>query len=630
MKCWDDARTPFAISGLNIKFTSLTVCGVVQKCSHLDALIPFFHWLGRSEDFELNSHAYSALIHRLGKAGMFKEMEEVASHAVEDGKVSVSIFNALLHHYGSVKDLNGALRAWKTMIRLKVQPTAVTYTIMMDTYAKMKLYEEAGECFFQLLHSGITPTIKTYSTLIYHLIEAGNLDAAIDMFNSLPKVNLHPNRVTYAILMMGYAKAGDMNAAYKLMEDFKEFGHSPFNIGESFRSTLLYLVKEGKIEEARKLMEVGWPGISASELQDKIIQFQGELVGDGSSTNGSFQTDSNVHIINNSLDKEGEWGTGNIASYQVQCHNVFSLSQMHVFVDCLGFWSPNVVNALNDANIQWDCPLVLEVLGRMKRVDSAWKFYRWVGRKQGYNHDRYTCGLMIQRLLKSQNFSRIKYLFNQAEKDNIILPKHIFKTILKQSGIKKQANFAIKVFEKLKASGFVPDEQCYKNYIHTLYNCGRHWRVASVCSEMRNAGYSLDSTMYSFLIAGFARAGKLSIAKRLAAQMRALGFKPDVLMLSSLVVVFYRCGDFKKAERVYKGMRECGMNPPLHICEIMVDILSDLGKIKEAERLSIKIEHFSGHCKIIRDSKYESFLHFHSLFVNGFRGARTELALAAA
>ncbi|MCO5591574.1 hypothetical protein L7F22_045561 [Adiantum nelumboides] len=126
------------------------------------------------------------------------------------------------------------------MLKHGIQPSPSAFTIMIDVYGKMKMYEEAAGIYYcQLVHSSVGPTIKTCTVLINHLVEAGKQDAALNILKNLTKVKLRPNWVTYAYLIMGYAKAGNMNGVLKLIEDFKEYGHSPYDSGESFRSTLM-------------------------------------------------------------------------------------------------------------------------------------------------------------------------------------------------------------------------------------------------------------------------------------------------------------------------------------------------------------------------------------------------------
>ncbi|KAI5066586.1 hypothetical protein GOP47_0019210 [Adiantum capillus-veneris] len=619
---WDDAQTPLAISTLRVPLNRYTVSEVIRLCPCAEIALHFLQWLVKEEDFDADGYVYSSIIFRLGKAGKFEEMEEVAVVAIRDGKVSAITFTTLISAYRRANDLDGAVRTWQSMLKHNIQPSSAAYTVMIDMYGRMKMYEEAGDCYYQLVHSSVGPTIKTCSVLIYHLVEAGKQDAALDIFNNLKKVKLRPNRVTFAYLMLGYAKAGDVNSVLKLIEDFKEYGHSPYDLGESFRSTLSYLVKEGRVDDAIKAMQTGWPDASIRKIKAKIAELKRESLEDVSSSDASLQVDTD--------EEELEYDGVNLMVLHSRDQDGKSILNVLAFVRCLTVWSSGAEKSLDRLNVNWDCRLVSEVLARIKRVDSAWMFYKWVARKSGYRHDRYTCGKMVRMLLRARQFTCARHLLNEAENNNLKLPVKSYLNLLKHCGPANQASLATEVFQKLKVSGLVLDEAFYKSYIHTLHNCGQHWRVASACAEMKKAGFSLDKTMHSLLVTSFIRAGKLDIAKKLSKQMRAAGFCPDVDMLSYLFRVFHERGKLEKAEKVFKGMQQCGMKPAFHICEAMTQILSTLGRIEEADMLKGEIQTSCSRGARVKIHRREWLLYYHSVFVNSFKDdSKVEVMMAA-
>ncbi|MCO5595963.1 hypothetical protein L7F22_050015 [Adiantum nelumboides] len=567
-----------AILAFEKKKTSNTFSGMLQIVVLLSATIT-------TGDVEADSYVNSSLIFRLGKASKFEEMEEVAAFAIKIGKASAVTFTSLMSAYRRVNNLEGAVQTWQSMLKHGIQPSPSAFTVMIDVYGRMKMYEEAAGVYYQLVHLSVGPTIKTCSVLINHLVEAEKQDAALDTFKNLTKVKLRPNRVTYAYLIMGYAKAGNMNGVLKLIEDFKEYGHSPYDLGESFRSTLSYLVKREPLEEV-------------------------------SSPDMSLQADSDEEDKDNDdVDEE------NLILLHSRDHDKKSIMSVLAFIGCLTVWTSATGKALDRVEVQWDCHLVSDVLHRVKQVDSAWKFHRWVAKKPGYCHDRYTCGKMLRLLLRRQQFTRARHLLREAKENNMNIPiKYL--NFLKHCGLGKQANFAIEVFEKLKVSGLDLDESFYKSYLHTLHKCGQHWRAASVCAEMRKAGFSLDKTMYSLLITGFIRAGKLNIAKQLSEQMRAAGFCPDVLMLSYLFRVFHERGKLKKAKRVFKGMQQCGMRLSFHIYESMTQILSSMGRQDEADMLKGECEALISRGSRNKTDRQEWLLYYHSELMARFPGCR--------
>eukprot|EP00250_Pteridium_aquilinum_P000989 c11167_g1_i1 orf=188-2356(+) len=631
MAVWDDAQTPLVLFGLGVPFNSYIVSEVIRRCAHVDIALRFFKWLKNRGDFNPDTHVYNALIYRLGKVGNLKEMDAIGSLAIREGKATVVNFNTLIAGFRLAKDIDGATRTWRNMRELGFKPCTATYTVMIDLYASMKMYNEAGEFYFQMLKANIRPSIRTCTTLIQHLVDAGKLDAAMDIFDNLLKVKLRPNRVTYACIMMGHAKVGDMNAVCKLIGELKDFGHSPRKLGESFTLVLKYLVNEGRLEDAEVAMEAGWPDASIEEIKEKIAEFQGESAGNascGANMHCASMLTDEMDCTSND-DESGKEDDGNVYDMDVLSHDTTSTLNVPAFAKCLVLWSSSTVKALDSANVKWDCYLVSDVLNRLRKADSGWKFYQWVATQPGYHHDRYTCGKMIRLLLKSGQFVRVKELLLEAQQDGLDLSLRTYSSILKHCGLWKDANFAIEVFDMLKASSLMPDELCYKYFIHSLHRCERDWRVAYVCAEMQKAGFLLDETMYSFLITGFVRAGKQSIARRLSKQMRVAGFKPNAAMFNALIKAFVEHGRLDKAERVFKGMRQRGMMPMPEVCRMMTEVLSDLGKVEEAQELKVEIKALISQSKKAKKVRRKWFLHFHSCFINSFTDNTNVQAMTA-
>ncbi|MCO5601756.1 hypothetical protein L7F22_055881 [Adiantum nelumboides] len=377
-------------------------------------------------------------------------MEEVAAFAIRIGKTSTVTFTSLMSAYRRVNNLEGAVQTWQSMLKHGIQPSPSAFTIMIDVYGRMKMYEEAA-------------------------------DAALNIFKNVTKVKLRPNRVTHVYLIMGYAKAGNLNGVLKLIEDFKEYGHSPYDLGESFRSTLSYLVKEGRVDDAIKVMKTGWPGASITEIQAKIAEFRRKPLEEVSSPDMSLQADSDEEDKdNNDVDEK------NLILLHSRDHNKKSILNVLAFIRCLTIWTSTTGKALDRVEVRWNCHLVSDVLHRVKQVDFAWKFYLWVAKKPGYCHDRYTCGKMLRLLLRRQQFTHARHLLRETEENNMNLPIKSYLNFLKHCGLGKQANFAIEVFEKLKVSGLdldetaIPEElanelEWFSSFVEDLYRGADQW-----------------------------------------------------------------------------------------------------------------------------------------------------------
>lgn len=129
-------------------------------------------------DWKLDATMYNAII---STAAVIKRMwiaEKMFECLVKDGiQPDHYSFHALLHGYGQTKDLQAALRIPEKMMKLKVNPTTMTFNLLMKTYLHGRKDLSTSRRLLRLMKlSGnqIQPDLVTFNQLLDSYRRVGN------------------------------------------------------------------------------------------------------------------------------------------------------------------------------------------------------------------------------------------------------------------------------------------------------------------------------------------------------------------------------------------------------------------------------------------------------------------------
>ncbi|URE05322.1 PPR repeat [Musa troglodytarum] len=94
-----------------------------------------------------------------------------------------------------------------------VVPDVYTYTILIDSFCKAGLIEQAWRWFKEMQRDGCLPNVVTYTALIHAYLKAKQLSKANELFKSMNSMGCVPNVVTYTALIDGLCKAREIEEA---------------------------------------------------------------------------------------------------------------------------------------------------------------------------------------------------------------------------------------------------------------------------------------------------------------------------------------------------------------------------------------------------------------------------------
>jgi pentatricopeptide repeat protein len=86
--------------------------------------------------------------------------------------------------------------------------------------------EAARELFSNLFVKGIQPTVVTYTVMISGLLKEGLSNEACEMFRKMVVNGCLPNSCTYNVAIQGFLRNGDPSNAVRLIEEMVGRGFS--------------------------------------------------------------------------------------------------------------------------------------------------------------------------------------------------------------------------------------------------------------------------------------------------------------------------------------------------------------------------------------------------------------------
>ncbi|KAG8498799.1 hypothetical protein CXB51_005699 [Gossypium anomalum] len=121
----------------------------------------------------------------------------------------------------TTKNFTEARRLMETIRLLGLEPTAVTYTTLLNAYCK----DGNRRCMLELLQemhaNGIRPTHVTYTVIIKGLCKQRKLQEAVQLLEDMRIEGLNPDQVTYNTIIQCFCKARNIKTAFKLLNEMR-------------------------------------------------------------------------------------------------------------------------------------------------------------------------------------------------------------------------------------------------------------------------------------------------------------------------------------------------------------------------------------------------------------------------
>ena len=195
--------------------------------------------------------------------GKVEEAEKLVEQAIwnrSPAAKDVRTYNILLKGYSMTgssgkrkKQLQNVMQRMRTT---EVQPSCVTYNILIDSHVRCGDVTAARECMKAATAAGIKLDAWSYTSLIKGCVESEDMYGATAVIEDMRVSGVKPTYITYSTLIDGYAKAGDMAEAREVLQTMIYAGEQPSAV--TYNSMLrgyAMSMQSGSLSEALQLLD---------------------------------------------------------------------------------------------------------------------------------------------------------------------------------------------------------------------------------------------------------------------------------------------------------------------------------------------------------------------------------------
>ncbi|VAI61612.1 unnamed protein product [Triticum turgidum subsp. durum] len=578
-----------AMASFVAKLTFREMCVVLREQRGWRQAHDFFSWMKLQLCYEPSVVAYTILLKAYGNAGKIELAEEAFLEMLEAGvepdavacgtllcayarqgrhgdmmlfyaathrrgvAPPVSAFNFMLSSLQKHRLHGKVIHLWKHMMEMEeannVVPNHFTYTVVIGSFVKEGLLEEAMDVMGKMRASRLVPEEATYSCLISLSSRHGRGEQVVMLYEEMRAHGIVPSNYTCASLLAFYDKSEDYSKAFSL---FSEMERSRVVIDEVIYGILIRIYgKIGLYDDAQRTFEeIDSAGLLSDE-QTYVAMAQ-------------------VHMNARSYDKA---------------------------LQVLGLMrSRNVKPSSFSYGALLRCHVAREDLAAAEDVFRALCKYGLP--------DVFCCNDLLRLYVKLGQLEKASAFILKMRKENIQLDEALCMTVMEvccKSGMIADADKILKEMNNggvtMKSSTMVSMIEMYaKNRTSVM----QEQDSSSKALAYRTDGSALNATLKSLLdtpggssiacqlIRKLAREGRTCEAKFLHEQLIQLGVKPEDSATATLIVQYGQEQKLHQAEELFESASTpFPIGGPVY--NAMVDALCKCGNIEETYHLFMKM-----------------------------------------
>lgn len=284
-------------------------------------------------------------------------------------------------------------------------------------------------------------------------------------------------------------------------------------------------------------------------------------------------------------------------------------------------WCQGTENELGSLEIKFRIDTVLSVLQSLgEDPETAWEFFKWVGRQTCFKHSASTYNAMIKLVGSNKYIDFFWILINEMGHKGyqmdiktyiVVLRRFIKRKMMKDAvdlfiwmmdnGESKPSSqncsrvlhelslfsspdidLVFKVVEAFRDGGGYLDKAVYDGIHRSLSSSGRFDEAEDVVNVMRKAGFVPDNITYSQLVYGLCKAGRLDEGCTILEKMKGLGCIPDLKTWTILIDGHCRAGKVDKALSCFRQMLEDGCQADYEVLAILVSAFCNQNRVDNA------------------------------------------------
>ncbi|GJN29885.1 hypothetical protein PR202_gb18147 [Eleusine coracana subsp. coracana] len=448
----------------------------------------------------------------------------------------LSVFNYMISSLQKQKLHTKVIHVWNQMREASVPPNQFTYTVVISSYAKEGLLEEAMEVFAEMRRKKkFVPEEATYSLLISLSSKHSKGEQSLRLFEEMKGQGILPSNYTCASLLALYYKNEDYSKALSL---FSEMERSKIVPDEVIYGILVRIYgKLGLYEDAQHTFEEIEEAGLLSDEQTYVAMAQ-------------------VHM--------------NVGNYDRALKVLESMKIRNVIYEAgTSKKARALILNMREKDFQFDedlCMTVMEFYCKSSMIEDAAKLFKEIQRN-GKPMKLTTMISLIEMYARNridmiQKEERPKALdatdssaASMALKSLLDMPGGLSSACqliskLARQGNKDEAKF---LYEQLTALGAKLDDDSALATLIVQYGQHQQLERAQELFESASVSSSVGGHVYNAMVDALFKCGKIDKAHDLFMEMVDQGKNRDAVTISILVTHLTKHGKFQEAENIVHG-----------------------------------------------------------------------------
>uniref|UniRef100_A0A2N9GYN2 Pentacotripeptide-repeat region of PRORP domain-containing protein n=1 Tax=Fagus sylvatica TaxID=28930 RepID=A0A2N9GYN2_FAGSY len=528
----------------------------------------------RFQGLDLDAFAYHVLLNALVEESFFDAFEVIVKQIRMRGFESVFTHSIVMRSYCKQKLLDEAEAYLRALLTQGSKLNGHIVAVLVDALCKTNQFQKAGKLVQEVRDSGLVPMEDAYGVWIRDLVQAGRLDGALDFLRTKKSLEGYvPQVFRYNVLLSGLLKENRLEELCDLLMEMKEERISPDMI--TMNAALCFFCKAGMVDVALELYNSRSEfGLSPNSMACNYLI--NTLCGDGS-------TDEAYRVLKNSID-QGYFPGGRMFSILADalCREG-KLDKMKelVIVALERKFMPNnftydkFISALCGAMRVEDGYLIHAELDRINKVTTKNTYYNLIHGFNRSNRGDIAARLLIEMQEKGHNPTRALFrtviccLFDMEYPE-----KQFFKLLEMQlsrqepsfrmynffidgAGHAKKPELAREVYEMMRRSGIEPTLSSDILMLQSYLKSERISDALNFFSDLRQRR-KIGSKLYNTVIVGLCKANKVDIALEYLRESRNNGVIPSIECYEILIQMFCSDKRYDMAINVINDLEKSG------------------------------------------------------------------------
>ncbi|KAL4272936.1 hypothetical protein GQ457_13G027210 [Hibiscus cannabinus] len=530
-------RLQNSIRALVPEFDHSLVYNVLHGAKNSEHALQFFRWVERAGLIRHDREAHLKIIEILGRASKLNHARcillDMAKKGVEWDDDFVVV---MIDSYGKAGIVQEAVKIFQKMEELGVDRTIKSYDAFFKVILRRGRYMMAKRYFNKMLSEGIEPTRHTYNIMLWGFFLSLRLDTANRFFEDMKNRGIAPDAVTYNTMINGYTRFKRMEEAEKLFVEMKAKNLAPTVI--SYTTMIKGYVTLEQVEDGLRLFEE----MKSFGIKPNATTYSTLLPG---------LCDAGKTIEAKTILKE-------------MVERYIAPKDNSIFIKLLNSQcNSGDLNAASD---------VLKAMIRLSIPTEAGHY-----------------GVLIENFCKANEFDRaIKLLDKLVEKEIVLRPENsleieanAYNPMIQYLCHHGQTGRAEVFFRQLMKKG-VLDPSAFNNLIRGHAKEGNPGLAFEILKIMGRRGVPKDADAYKLLIESYLRKGEPDDAKTALDGMMEDGHIPESGIFKSVMESLFEDGRIQTASRAMKSMVEKGVKEHMDLVFKILEALLMRGHVEEA------------------------------------------------